>query len=89
MFEVTYSRKADKFIAKSPEKLRRILKELFLVLRANPFPAQEYDLRKITGMEDTYRVRLSSYRVVYCVDTESKKIKILKVERRDDGTYDF
>ncbi len=87
MFEVRFSNKAEKAINKSDRKLRKRLKELFEKLKQNPVPAREYDLRKIAGEEDTYRIRLSSFRTTYTVYGEQKIIRVIKVERRKESTY--
>jgi mRNA-degrading endonuclease RelE of RelBE toxin-antitoxin system len=60
---------------------RRVL----LVLEAlsqNPAPAPEYDVKKLQGMHDTYRIRVGEVRIEYKVDWESKRIAILAVEFR-------
>lgn len=87
MFEIRFSNKAEKAINKCDKKLRKRLKELFEKLSQNPVPAREYDLRKISGEEDTYRIRLSSFRITYTVYWEQKKIRIIKIERRKESTY--
>jgi len=58
---------------------------VLLVLEAlsqNPAPAPEYDVKKLAGMRDTYRVRIGEIRIEYNVDWESKRIGILAVEFR-------
>jgi mRNA interferase RelE/StbE len=87
LFEVKFSNKAEKAINKSNPKLRKRLKELFEKLMQNPVPAREYDLRKIAGEEDTYRIRLSRYRATYTVYWEQKTIRVTKVKRRKESTY--
>jgi len=87
-FEVFFSNKAKKFIQKCEPKFRARLRELFLVLGESPVPASSFDLKKIEGREDWYRIRLSSYRVQYEVRHESKEIHVMKIERRDEHTYD-
>jgi len=60
---------------------RRILLVLE-VLSQNPAPAPEYDLKKLAGMHDTYRIRIGEIRIEYKVDWESKRISILSIEFR-------
>lgn len=55
----------------------------------NPVPARHFDLMKIAGEEDTYRIRLSSYRAVYAVYWEEKIIRVIKIEKRKGRTYRF
>ncbi len=87
MFEIKFSNNAEKFLKKCDEKIKARLNELFLKLGQNPVPAKEYDLRKIAGEANTYRIRLSRYRTTYCIYWEQKIIRILKIERRKESTY--
>ena len=88
VFAVRLSNKAEKQLRKlEPSILPRVL-ELLKVLEYSPVPAKEFSLIKLSGREDTYRVRFSSYRVSYAVFWNERIIRILKVERRSETTYD-
>ena len=87
MFSVLLGRQAKKFFQRSEPKLRERLRQLFVSLKLEPVPAREYDIRKVGGAIDTYRVRLSSHRVVYTVEWKEKKIRVFEIERRDEHTY--
>ncbi|MDO8537740.1 MAG: type II toxin-antitoxin system mRNA interferase toxin, RelE/StbE family [archaeon] len=89
MFELRFSSKSKKFVKKCDEKIRNRLKAAFEEISQNPFPAQNYDLQKVAGEESTYRIRISSYRIVYEVHSKENIIKIIKVERRKNRTYNF
>ena len=83
-----FTNKAEKQLRKLEPAIRLRVKELILVLEQTPVPADEYDLVKIAGEEDSYRIRLSSYRLVYRVYWEKKIIGVAKIERRSEATYD-
>lgn len=87
MFEIRFSNKSEKNIKQCENKIKKRFKHLFEKLKTNPIPIQKYDLKKIAGREDIYRIRLSSYRVVYCVYWKQRLIRVLKIERRKDRTY--
>ena len=87
MFELKFSNNAEKFLKKCDAKLKARLEDLFQKLSQNPVPAKEFDLRKIAGEEDIYRIRLSSHRTTYFVNWEKKIIRVLKIERRKESTY--
>ncbi len=89
MFELRFSSSAKKFLRDCDVKLRNRLKLLFETLSQVPLPAKDYDLKKISGTADTYRIRLSSYRVVYVIYSDQKLIRLLKIERRDESTYNW
>jgi mRNA interferase RelE/StbE len=50
-------------------------------------PARKYDVRKISGRENTYRVRISSLRVIYVVDWSEKTVFVIKTQKRKGNTY--
>lgn len=88
MFAVRLSNKAEKQFLDLEQKYRDRVIELFKKLEQAPVPAKEYDLKKIKGEEDCYRIRLSRFRVLYQVFREEKTVRITKIERRSEGTYD-
>jgi mRNA-degrading endonuclease RelE of RelBE toxin-antitoxin system len=51
-------------------------------LSQNPAPVPEYDVKKLAGMRDTYRIRIGEIRIEYEVDWESRRIGVLAVEFR-------
>jgi len=51
-------------------------------LSQNPAPAPEYDVKKLAGMHDTYRIRIGEIRIEYKVYWEFKRIGILRIEFR-------
>jgi len=52
------------------------------ILKINPTPWKEYGLKKIKAAEDTSRIRIGSYRVVYFIEKKKSEIHILKFEKR-------
>jgi mRNA-degrading endonuclease RelE of RelBE toxin-antitoxin system len=60
---------------------RRVLLALE-ALSQNPAPVPEYDVKKLAGTHDTYRIRIGDIRVEYGVDWESKRVAVLAVEFR-------
>ena len=87
MFAVNLSNKAKKQFGSMDPQMHSRVKQLFLVLEHRPMPFGAYDLKKLKGEENTYRVRLSSYRVVYKVNPEQMLVDVAKIERRSEHTY--
>jgi mRNA interferase RelE/StbE len=50
-------------------------------LARNPFPQ---GCRKLKGSDDSYRIRVGDYRVVYEIVTERLSIEIIRVRHRKD-----
>jgi len=55
-------------------------------LSLNPRP---YGIRKVKGFSITFRIRFSSYRIIYDIYDKGKKIVILRIVKRDKSTYKF
>lgn len=63
------------------------LKKALLTLKNYPVPIKEYDIKKISGEDDTYRLRISRYRIIYDVDWDNRVITVLKIDMRSESTY--
>ncbi|WP_337954342.1 type II toxin-antitoxin system RelE/ParE family toxin [Aciduliprofundum sp. MAR08-339] len=51
-----------------------------MVLRQNPYA---YPYKKIRGENNTYRIRVGKYRILYEIDKINMQIIILKVDKRE------
>lgn len=47
-----------------------------------------YDIKKLKGQKDIYRVRKGKFRILYRLDSNGSA-KVLAIERRNDTTYNF
>lgn len=78
-FEVRLSRRAAKELdSLEPSVRSRIILRLE-ELEGNPFPS---DRVKVKGWEDTYRLRVGDYRVLYEVMTEEGLVLVEKIDHR-------
>jgi mRNA interferase RelE/StbE len=82
LFEVIVSNRARKSLRRLPEYYARRAILAFEALKQNPAPVPEYDVKKLRGLKDTYRIRIGDIRIEYEVAWESKRISILVVEFR-------
>lgn len=87
MFQVTLGNKPKKFFNELDEKAKNSLKAAFTVLETNPWPAREFDLRKVEGLNDCFRIRIGKHRVCYAVNTETKEVTVYRIEKRSETTY--
>lgn len=86
-FVVFLSRSSEKNIGMIQPKIREKIKAVLDVLKANPVPAKEYDLTKISGSDSNYRIRLGRYRILYTVNWNEKQVKVFDIDRKSDSTY--
>ena len=80
-YSVVVSQSAEKVLKKLPKK--DLLKLLATIesLAVNPYPD---GCRKLSGEEETYRVRQGNYRVIYEVEGKRLLVLVLKVGHRKD-----
>lgn len=82
-----------KFQKRLTEKERQDITEAVLALKENPRP-QGKTWRKLSNPViffqwlTNYRIRIGHYRVLYDIDDERKKIILLGIRRRNEGTYE-
>lgn len=80
MFSVEFSKSAEKDL-KGLDKVivKRVLTKIGL-LAQNPFTRESI---KVKGEENTFRVRIGKYRILYEVYHEAKIVLITKVDKRE------
>lgn len=75
MFEIEFSRKAEKFYRIANAKTARILNRCFEALAKEPFC--HANIKKLHGeFEGSFRYRSGSLRIVYSVNDEEKVVYI-------------
>jgi len=82
LFEVAVSNRARKSLRRLPEHYAQRAILAFEALKQNPAPVPEYDVRKLRGLKDVYRIRIGDVRIEYEVAWESRLINVLVVEFR-------
>ena len=82
MFRVTAKRRVLKVLEELDRERRKRFEEVFSILKKNPIPFRELDVVKLKGYENTYRIRIGGYRIVYEVLWDQKRILIHFIGRR-------
>lgn len=86
-FELRPSKRIGKQVEKLEQPMKLKLFDLFLKLKENPVPVDEFNVVKLSSSMNTYRVRIQRIRVIYDIYWKEKRIEILKVDKRKDRTY--
>ncbi len=79
MFVVELSRRARKeldFI--DDERIKEVLEHLKL----DPVPAKFYDVRKLEGVKDSFRIRIGKIRILYTILWKDKVILVSRIKKR-------
>ncbi len=87
MFEVFLSNIALKSLKKFDARTVQKSKKALIFLKSSPIPINEYGIKKIEGAEDTYRLRIGKYRIIYKIEWDRKEIYVLKIDIRNEKTY--
>lgn len=79
MFEVKFSKKAEKAYKRLPSVVRVRIDQKLTYLRATP---RGPDTKKLIGMPNIYRTRVGTYRIVYEIEDKKLLIWIVDVGHR-------
>ena len=81
-YKVIWKDSTEKDLRKiDPKFISKIIEEVESI-SVNPYPPK---VRKLSGTESIYRIRIGAYRVVYQVWEESKEIIIHYIRHRKDA----
>jgi mRNA interferase RelE/StbE len=84
MFEVVFSRQAEKFYNKADDKLIFKINQVIQELSVQPFIGN--NIKKLRGYFDgMYRYRIGDYRIVYSVENSIKIISVIWIGKRKDA----
>ena len=79
-YKIFLSKQADKFLNNQKVDVKEKINSVLLKLSNNPFPITEYEVKKIQGLINTFRIRLGDIRIVYEILKDEREINILKIE---------
>jgi len=83
LFQIILSNRARKSLKSLVKQYRQRVLELLLTLRENPVPTDHFDVKKLKGQSDTYRVRIGDIRIIYELAWNERIITILLIEWRE------
>ena len=78
-YKIEWKKSAAKEFRNLPTEVIAELVGRVTSLGEDPFPP---GVRKLAGAEHTYRIRFSSYRVIYTVSTDDLLVEIVRVGHR-------
>ena len=84
-FQVRYrNRQTHRDLQRLEESDRRRIVAAIGALATNPQPPGSVMLR---GREDTYRIRVGNYRIIYLIEYANEVVLIDEILRRNERTY--
>jgi len=85
MYQLNFSSKAKKFIAKRTPKEQIRLIDTFEILKQNPYN-NNLDIKPMKGLNNSYRLRFGKYRFIYEIVDEELLIFVTDGDSRG-GIY--
>ena len=83
-YDLRYKTSFYKDLRKIDHPIRPKLLEASRGLAIDPFP---HHAEPIQGSDQTYRLRVGEYRMIYQVDTKAKVVTVYHARRRTTTTY--
>ncbi len=84
MFRIEFSSRAKKEFDVIDDKR---IGEVVRTLAVDPVPARLYDVKKLKGLKDTFRIRIGRIRIVYTVIWKDKAIIVSRISYKESA-YD-
>ena len=81
-FRVLIHPKVAKSLIDLPGAHQKKIAELVEILKENPVPRKNFDVRKLKGYDNRFRIRLGDFRLSYEFDKGELCVLLLKLERR-------
>jgi len=76
IFSIKIKKHALKYLKSLDKKRKSRLSELISTLKTDPVPFKAFDVAKLKGYDNFYRIRLGDLRIVYEVLWKEKRIVI-------------
>jgi mRNA interferase RelE/StbE len=86
LFRVLVSKQAKKFLKSLDGKRQEKIINVLETLESNPVPFRIYDMKKLRGIENSYRIRIGSIRITYELFLNDFLIKVRYIGYRG-GAY--
>lgn len=78
------ARRAEKELARAPDKSRRLLFAALKEMQSNPHSG---DIVRLQGERTLWRRRVGAYRIFFDVHADSRLVEVVDIARRTSTTY--
>lgn len=87
MYRVVLTRRAIKGLNKAPPHITERAYEAIEALEESFAPVKIFDVRKLKGMEDAFRIRLGDWRLIYEFKKKESLIVVYDIAPRGRVSY--
>ena len=82
MNRVVLTKRAAKGLEKAPEHIRKKSVDAIDALQETFAPVKLFDVKKLKGFEETFRIRIGDWRIIYEFHRKESMIVVLDVSPR-------
>ncbi len=82
MYRVILTKKATKGLDKAPDHIKARVIQVIDALQESFAPVKLFDVKKLKGMEDTFRIRLGDWRIIYEFKRKESTIVVYEIAPR-------
>lgn len=82
MYRVVLTKRASNGLQRAPEHVKRRSTEALDALQESFAPVKLFDVKKLKGMEEVFRIRVGDWRIIYEVHRKEGVIAILDIGPR-------
>ena len=82
MYRVVLTKRATKGLEKAPGHVRKRAVEAIDALQQTFAPVKLFDVKKLKGMDDTFRIRIGDWRIIYELRRKESMIVVLDIASR-------
>jgi len=82
LYRVVLTNRAVKGLDAAPPHIQRRVPEVLDALRETFAPVKLFDVKKLKGEDDTFRIRLGGWRVIYELRRKESTIVVLDITSR-------
>jgi mRNA interferase RelE/StbE len=81
MYNVIIGKKVGKTLDRLPDEYYQLIIKHLLDLENNPRP---FGCIKLTGSQNSYRIRVGVYRIIYTIKDDVLTVEVIKIDHRKD-----
>jgi mRNA interferase RelE/StbE len=82
-YKVILTNRAAKSYEHLPQETKHRVSEVLDALNETPVPFKSFDVSKLKGFGDTYRIRIGDWRIIYEFYSRKKMVVVHNVLRRE------
>jgi mRNA interferase RelE/StbE len=86
LYRVVLTKKAGKGLEKAPGHVKKKAVEAIDALQESFAPVKLFDVKKLKGFDDTFRIRIGDWRIIYELRRKEKMVVVYEITTRG-GAY--